>query len=254
MKDKIAIEFFGQLRMWDIQDGLEILENFFNEEGFSVDFFGTFWDDDYTNSIVDKGAFKNFKGLQLIEEPKIDDVGLQKYFYSLKKSVEQRKQTNTEYKLIIQARPDLKFKLDGDSSSRFKDILKLLDKKGNIPMVFLDRQLSHPIRAEKIEDKFIVSNELGANALSHAIDECDDFTYHIGLHYAIEKLVVNVVDIEMFFRVKLFRHALLKESNFDDDFNHDSLVDDKNLDGYVREYLKTIQDTSTLKKEMERLR
>ncbi len=54
MKDKIAIEFFGQLRMWDIQDGLEILENFFNEEGFSVDFFGTFWDDDYTNSIVDK--------------------------------------------------------------------------------------------------------------------------------------------------------------------------------------------------------
>ena len=41
---------------------------------------------------------------------------------------------------------------------------------------------------------------------------------------------------------------------FDDDFNHDSLVDDKNLDGYVREYLKTIQDTSTLKKEMERLR
>jgi len=168
--------------------------------------------------------------------------------------VEQRKQTNTEYKLIIQARPDLKFKLDGDSSSKFKNILKLLEENDDVPMVFLDRQLSHPSRTEKIEDKFIVSNELGANALSHAIDECDDFTYHIGLHYAIEKLVVNVVDIEIFFRVKLFRHALLNESNFDDDFNHDSLVDDKNLDGYVREYLKTIQDTSILKKEIERLR
>ena len=254
MKNKIAFEFFGQLRMWDIQDGLENLKNFFNEEGFSVDFFGTFWDDDYTNSLVDKGEFENFKSLQLIEEPEIDDVGLQKYFHSLKKSVEQRKQTNTEYKLIIQARPDLKFKLDGDSSSKFKNILKLLEENGDVPMVFLDRQLSHPSRTEKIEDKFIVSNELGANALSHAIDECDDFTYHIGLHYAIEKLVVNVVDIEIFFRVKLFRHALLNESNFDDDFNHDSLVDDKNLDGYVREYLKTIQDTSILKKEIERLR
>ena len=254
MKNKIAFEFFGQLRMWDIQDGLENLKNFFNEEGFSVDFFGTFWDDDYTNSLVDKGEFENFKSLQLIEEPDIDDVGLQKYFHSLKKSVEQRKQTNTEYKLIIQARPDLKFKLDGDSSSKFKNILKLLEENGDVPMVFLDRQLSHPSRTEKIEDKFIVSNELGANALSHAIDECDDFTYHIGLHYAIEKLVVNVVDIEIFFRVKLFRHALLNESNFDDDFNHDSLVDDKNLDGYVREYLKTIQDTSILKKEIERLR
>ena len=254
MKNKIAFEFFGQLRMWDIQDSLENLKNFFNEEGFSVDFFGTFWDDDYTNSLVDNGEFENFKSLQLIEEPKIDDVGLQKYFYSLKKSVEQRKQTNTEYKLIIQARPDLKFELDGDSSSKFKDILKLLEENGDVSMVFLDRQLSHPSRTEKIEDKFIVSNELGANALSHAIDECDDFTYHIGLHYAIEKLVVNVVDIEIFFRVKLFRHALLNESNFDDDFNHDSLVDDKNLDGYVREYLKTIQDTSILKKEMERLR
>ena len=254
MKNKIAFEFFGQLRMWDIQDGLENLKNFFNEEGFSVDFFGTFWDDDYTNSLVDKGEFENFKSLQLIEEPDIDDVGLQKYFHSLKKSVEQRKQTNTEYKLIIQARPDLKFKLDGDSSSKFKNILKLLEENDDVPMVFLDRQLSHPSRTEKIEDKFIVSNELGANALSHAIDECDDFTYHIGLHYAIEKLVVNVVDIEIFFRVKLFRHALLNESNFDDDFNHDSLVDDKNLDGYVREYLKTIQDTSILKKEIERLR
>jgi len=254
VKNKIAFEFFGQLRMWDIQDGLENLKNFFNEEGFSVDFFGTFWDDDYTNSLVDKGEFENFKSLQLIEEPDIDDVGLQKYFHSLKKSVEQRKQTNTEYKLIIQARPDLKFKLDGDSSSKFKNILKLLEENGDVPMVFLDRQLSHPSRTEKIEDKFIVSNELGANALSHAIDECDDFTYHIGLHYAIEKLVVNVVDIEIFFRVKLFRHALLNESNFDDDFNHDSLVDDKNLDGYVREYLKTIQDTSILKKEIERLR
>tara|TARA_B100001113_G_scaffold120062_1_gene98084 strand:- start:461 stop:1225 length:765 start_codon:yes stop_codon:yes gene_type:complete len=254
VKNKIAFEFFGQLRMWDIQDGLENLKNFFNEEGFSVDFFGTFWDDDYTNSLVDKGEFENFKSLQLIEEPDIDDVGLQKYFHSLKKSVEQRKQTNTEYKLIIQARPDLKFKLDGDSSSKFKNILKLLEENDDVPMVFLDRQLSHPSRTEKIEDKFIVSNELGANALSHAIDECDDFTYHIGLHYAIEKLVVNVVDIEIFFRVKLFRHALLNESNFDDDFNHDSLVDDKNLDGYVREYLKTIQDTSILKKEIERLR
>jgi len=64
VKNKIAFEFFGQLRMWDIQDGLENLKNFFNEEGFSVDFFGTFWDDDYTNSLVDKGEFGNFKSLQ----------------------------------------------------------------------------------------------------------------------------------------------------------------------------------------------
>ena len=67
---KIAIELFGQLRMWDAQN-LYKLESFLLENKISVDYFGTFWDDEYTNSYVDKGVFKSFTLLSNTIEPAI---------------------------------------------------------------------------------------------------------------------------------------------------------------------------------------
>ena len=45
---KIAIELFGQLRMWDSQNILDLKE-YLNSKDIAVDIFGTFWDDEYTN-------------------------------------------------------------------------------------------------------------------------------------------------------------------------------------------------------------
>ena len=109
---KIAIELFGQLRMWDAQN-LYKLESFLLENKISVDYFGTFWDDEYTNSYVDKGVFKSFKKLQLLDEPEYHGSDLTKYFLSLQKSIEQRKQyqseSNVEYTFVIHARNDLEY-------------------------------------------------------------------------------------------------------------------------------------------------
>lgn len=256
---KIAIELFGQLRMWDEQKSLEDLENFLNKEGFSVDYFGTFWDDKYTKTYVNKGAFKNFKSLQLIEEPIITDEverrnpTLRKYFHSLKKSVKQRKRYQTEhnskYEFIIQSRPDIKYYFHPDSSKFLKELVELLDKIDE-PCVFLDKKWDMKL---KPEDKFIISNELGANSLSNAIDKLSTFTYHTSLYEAINLLVGNFLEIKMFFRYYLIRHDVISEYNFDDFFTHDSVISSTNPQGFVRNYLKTIQDTTILTKEIERL-
>ena len=250
---KIAIELFGQLRMWDEQKNLEELENFLNKEGFSVDYFGTFWDDEYTKSFVDKGAFENFKCLQLLDEPEFKSYDLKKYFYSLKKSVEQRKRYQTEhnskYEFIIQSRPDIKYYFNKNSSKFLKELVELLDKIDE-PCVFLNKKWDMKL---KPEDKFIISNELGANSLSNAIDKLSTFTYHTSLYEAINLLVGNFYYINLFFRYYLIRYDVISEYNFDDLFTHDSVISSTNPQGFVRNYLKTIQDTTILTKEIERL-
>ena len=249
---RIAIELFGQLRMWDMQDSFSKLETFLNNEGFSVDFFGTFWDDEYTNSYVDKGAFEHFKSLQLLQEPNFDRYTLKKYFYSLKESVRQRKEyqnkQNINYEFVIQTRPDLEFILENEydlSSSRFKEFMVSLKKHTDTSCVFT--KIAHG--TTRVDDKFIIGNELAANKLGDSFDKCSDFRYHHGLYYAIKKLVDRIDESngsKIFFNTNLYRHKILEELNFDDDMH----TNDK---GFIREYLKDIQDTSILKGEIERL-
>lgn len=246
---RIAIELFGQLRMWDIQDSFSKLETFFNEEGFSVDFFGTFWDDEYTNSYVDKGAFEHFKSLQLLEEPNFDRYTLKKYFYSLKESVKQRKEyqnkQNINYEFVIQTRPDLEFILENEydlSSSLFKEFMISLEKYTDTSCVFTE--ILHETR---VDDKFIIGNELAANKLGDSFDKCSDFRYHHGLYYAIKKLVDRIDESRFFFSVDLYRHKILEELNFDDSIH----TNDK---GFIRDYLKDIQDTNELLSEIKKLK
>jgi|TARA_R100000081_G_scaffold13038_1_gene5204 hypothetical protein len=251
---QIAIELFGQLRMWDIQDSLSELETFFNEEGFSVDFFGTFWDDEYTNSYVDKGAFKHFKSLQLLQEPNFDRYTLKKYFYSLKESVRQRKEyqskQNINYEFVIQSRPDLEFIVnDTDSSTRLKELMILLKKYTDTSCVFTKIR-----RNQRVDDKFILGNELAANKLGDSFDKCSDFKYHRGLYYAIKELVETIDESKLFFGINLYRHKIQEELNFDDDRFDISCITSTNKTGFIRNYLKDIQDTNELISEMKRLK
>tara|TARA_A100001201_G_C4033575_1_gene184475 strand:- start:65 stop:829 length:765 start_codon:yes stop_codon:yes gene_type:complete len=251
---RIAIELFGQLRMWDIQDSLSKLETFFNKEGFSVDFFGTFWNDEYTNSYVDKGAFEHFKSLQLLQEPNFDRYTLKKYFYSLKESVRQRKEyqskQNINYEFVIQSRPDLEFIVnDTDSPTQLKELMILLKKYTDTSCVFtkvLDNQ--------RVDDKFILGNELAANKLGDSFDKCSDFRYHHGLYYATKKLVEVIDESTLFFGTDLYRHKIQQELNFDDDKCDISCITPTNNIGFIRDYLKDIQDTNELISEMKRLK
>ena len=246
---KIAIELFGQLRMWDIQDSFSKLETFLNDEGFSVDFFGTFWDDEYTNSYVDTGAFEHFKSLQLLQEPNFDRYTLKKYFYSLKESVKQRKEyqnkQNINYEFVIQTRPDLEFILENEydlSSSRFKEFMVSLKKYTDTSCVF-----TKIIHETRVDDKFIIGNELAVNKLGDYFDKGSDFRYHHGLYYAIKELVEIVDESDLFFEINLYRHKILEELNFDDSIH----TNDK---GFIRDYLKNIQDTNELLSEIKKLK
>jgi len=251
---RIAIELFGQLRMWDIQDSFSKLEAFFNEEGFSVDFFGTFWDDEYTNSYVDKGAFEHFKSLQLLQEPNFDRYTLKKYFYSLKESVRQRKEyqskKNINYEFVIQTRPDLEFILNyKNSPTQLKEFMTLLEKYTDTSCVFTE-----VFRNQKVDDKFILGNELAVNKLGDSFDKCSDFRYHHGLYYAIKELVEIIDESKLFFGTNLYRHKIEHELNFDDNRFDVSCIDSTNRVGFVRNYIKNIQDTNKLISEMKRLK
>tara|TARA_Y100000385_G_scaffold174942_1_gene180865 strand:- start:722 stop:1468 length:747 start_codon:yes stop_codon:yes gene_type:complete len=245
---RIAIELFGQLRMWDMQDSFSKLEAFFNEEGFSVDFFGTFWDDEYTNSYVDKGAFEHFKSLQLLQEPNFHRYTLKKYFYSLKKSVKQRKEyqskQNIHYEFVIQTRPDLEFIVNNsESPTQLKEFMILLKKYTDTSCVFIKVRPG----TTKVDDKFIIGNELAVNKLGDYFDKGSDFRYHHGLYYAIKELVEIIDESKLFFGTNLYRHKILEELNFDDSIH----TNDK---GFIRDYLKNIQDTNELLSEIKKLK
>ena len=257
---KIAIELFGQLRMWDAQN-LYKLESFLLENKISVDYFGTFWNDEYTNSYVDKGVFKSFKKLQLLDEPEYHRNDLTKYFLSLQKSIEQRKQyqseNNVEYTFVIHARNDLEYLFAEGSYAKearetaLKNLLKLIEENSDTPCVFLkDEEREHK---KRIDDKFIISNVLGANSLIDAYDKLSDFEYHISLYHAIQICGCKLIKIPLFFRWEAIRHQIFQKAKFDDGFCTPEIISKSNVRGDVRKYVKTIQDTQTLKDEIIRL-
>ena len=252
---RIAIETFGQLRMWDIQDSFSKLETFLNNEGFSVDFFGTFWNDKYTNSYVDAGAFEHFKSLQLLQEPDFHRYTLKKYFYSLKESVRQRKEyqskQNIHYEFVIQTRPDLEFVVNNsESPTQLKEFMTLLKKYTDTSCVFTKIRPG----TTKVDDKFIIGNELAVNKLGNSFDKCFDFRYHHGLYFAIKELVEIVDESKLFFGTNLYRHKLEKEHDFDDTRCDVSCITPTNTSGLIRYYIKDIQDTNEFLSEIKRLK
>ena len=108
MTNRILFNFFGQLRFWDLQNTIEPFKNYFVEQGCKVTIHGTFWDDEYVKKFKNQNKLDIFDKLNLIEEPNLEPLTLQKYFYSLEKSFELIKD---DYDIIISSRPDIFFQL-----------------------------------------------------------------------------------------------------------------------------------------------
>lgn len=238
---KIAIELFGQLRMWDAQNIFE-LEKYLNSKDISVDFFGTFWDDEYTNRTLDINS-NIFKKLQLLEEPERNTTDLYKYFYSLSNSINQRKvyqdKYNINYDFIIHSRSDLDYTIGDSADELLNNLFNLLDSNKNNPCIFICDKPRHP--EENIDDKIFIGNNLGSDNLesSFRLLEVDDtFRYHTSLWHAIKFCNCSLFRVPLFFKFNLLRTKFLREYNY------------KPKDDYEEAYLKTIQDTSLLKNKI----
>ena len=260
MKKRIAIEYFGQLRQWELNVSTGRLVSFLTNRGYDVDVFGTFWDDDYTHSQIELDRFKEFQALLLVEEPELlyedRNPTLKKYFYSLQNSNELRRAYRSKhklkYELVLMLRPDINFKIDSD---KFDKTLKLVENIGGKPCMFIDQNTIGTIPVdddhnyEKIEDKFIILNEAGADYISEGYKKLDYFRYHTGLKHAADKLIGYTEKIDGFLKVELIRHDIInpyKAKGWDDGYFDDEI-------GFVRRYLKYIQDSDVLKSEVDRL-
>ena len=241
---KIAIELFGQLRMWDAQNIFE-LEQYLNSKDIAVDFFGTFWNDEYTNRIlnVDKNIFKK---LQLLEEPKRNTADLYKYFYSLSNSINQRKlyqaKHNTHYDFIIHSRSDLYFIMRHDADELLNNLFNLLDSNKDNPCIFICDKPRHT--EENIDDKIFIGNSLGSDNLENSFDILkfnDIFRYHTSLWHAIKLCNCSLLRVPLFFHFNVLRTKFLKEYNYKpEDHNEEA-------------FLKSIQDTSLFKDKISNL-
>ena len=241
---KIAIELFGQLRMWDSQNILDLKE-YLNSKDIAVDIFGTFWDDEYTNRTLDLSS-NIFKKLQLLEEPERDTADLFKYFYSLSNSIKQRKiyQTkhNINYDFIIHSRNDLEFTMRHNADELLNNLFDLLNNNKNHPSIFI---CNEPRSSEdNIDDKIFIGNNLGSDNLENSFDKLksyDKFRYHTSLWHAIKLCNCFLFRVPLFFWFNILRTKFFQEYNF------------KPKDHHEEAYLKSIQDTSLLKDKISNL-
>lgn len=260
MKKRVAVEFFGQLRNWELNKSLGKIVSFFNNKGYEVDFFGTFWNDEYTRKHIAFDRFNTFKAVLLVDEPNLPDEKerptLKKYFYAIHNSNELRKayrlKNKIKYDLVLMMRPDINVKL---SSRRFDNNIKVIDGVGGKPYIFFDNRSMGPYitdggkKLKKPEDKFIILNEAGADYLAQAYSKLDYFRYHTSLMLAAEEVVGNIEHIDGFIVADLIREDITqpyKDMGWDDAYMDDEV-------GFVRNHIKRFQDTAEILNEIERL-
>lgn len=260
MKKRVAVEFFGQLRNWELNTSLGRIVSFFNNKGYEVDFFGTFWNDDYSRKHIASDNFNNFKAVLLVYEPDLPDEierpTLKKYFYSIHNSNELRKayrlKNKIKYDFVLMMRPDINVHL---SSRRFDENIKVINGVGGKPYIFFDTKSLGPYVTDegrtlkKVEDKFVILNEAGADYLAQAYFKLDYFRYHSSLMLAAEEIVKSIEYIDAFIRPDLIRVDLI--SPYTDMGWDDAYLDDEV--GFVRHHIKRYQDTDELVNEVERL-
>lgn len=260
MKKRVAVEFFGQLRNWELNTSLGRIVSFFNNKGFEVDFFGTFWNDEYSRKHIASDNFSNFKAVLLVDEPVLPDEierpTLKKYFYSLHNSNELRKayrlKNKIKYDFVLMMRPDVNVQL---SSRRFDQNIKVINGVGGKPFIFFDTKSLGPYVTDggktlkKVEDKFIILNEAGADYLAQAYFKLDYFRYHSSLMLAAKEVVGSIEYIDGFVTPHLIRVDILQpyfDSGWDDAYRDDEV-------GFVRHHIKRFQETKELVNEIERL-
>ena len=215
MTKRILLNFFGQLRFWDLQDTIEPFKNYFVEQGYKVTIHGTFWDDEYVKKFNNQNKLDIFDKLNLVEEPNLEPLTLQKYFYSLEKSCTL---INDEYDLIISSRPDIFFKITKQKHT-FSNLLN--NVKNDEIYVQKEHYQNKNHKYEKhmwwIDDKIFISNQYTLNKISQAfkyyIDKRFNFDleYHYGLVWVLDFFNIKIINDVEFFRIDMIRHWLYSQ-------------------------------------------
>lgn len=146
MAPKVAIEIFGQLRLWD-KNNFDLLIKLFNDKGFEVDILGTFYNDEYTKK-QDLSCFTKVQLINILETSK--RYTLERYFYSLSQSYEQRKkyenETGVEYQFIVACRSDIHMRINEDTYDYFD---RLIENTKHLPGPWINHQ---SVKAPNLDD------------------------------------------------------------------------------------------------------
>lgn len=257
---RMALEFFGQLRFCEIQDTIDPFINTMLEKyNIKIDTFGTFWDDEYTNDCIQKGYLNNINTIQLIKEPEEKNGNLNKYFFSLQESINQRKQyeidNNIKYDYIILSRYDNAF-----STIRTLKLESLLNQKSDnfvytsykpLPIEFFNNVTEKKCSTYKMDDQIIICSVKAANSLSKTYEyfiqgkfSTTNLKYHSSLYESLKYFNIEILEGK-FVDTNVFRHLVIKEKNINDDIWIEGV--------YMREYLKTIQSYTMFEQYLKRL-
>jgi len=244
MIKKVALHFFGQLRYVEAQHSIYPLLKFFRDREFEVDTYGTFWDDEYTQKQIREDIFKDYKSVKLITEPKVADGDLQKYFYSLENTINQRK---GEYEFIIFSRYDINFKINEVSS--FSKFYNKLINQSDKPSIFFipGTRLETKNGRKKIDDKLFICNSSGADKICRTYSKFKnkdidilDLRYHSSLLSSVEFFKLELFENIKFFTYTLIRHDYTIGINLDNTLEYENVL--------LRDYIKRFQDYNEMKK------
>lgn len=220
---KIALQLFGHLRFWEQQTVVEAVKKIANSE---VDIYGTFWKDEYSVEIDNNNGFKDFKFLELLEEPQFKSkrAPLTRYSYLLQTSKNSRMKIQLKegiyYDYILVCRPDVHLLLPNDDRiQKFRNKLKNSVDQFTID-TFSELNFKGPGKHFYIDDKIFGGKQEGINifcGIYNHIYHTDSSMFVPGHHVdpsisiKLYNLFINrILDI----RVSLTRLEHFKKQNF----------------------------------------
>lgn len=184
MAPKIAIEIFGQLRLWDKRI-FDSLIKLFKDKGFEVDILGTFYNDEYTKK-QDLSCFTKVQLINILETSK--RYTLERYFYSLSQSYEQRKkhenETGVNYQFIVACRSDIEMKIN---ERTYDDFDRLIENTKHLPGPWINHQ---SVKDPNLEDTWF----------NDQIFICNDKTLEIFKDFYYDNKNVGDNDKQVVFR------------------------------------------------------
>ena len=232
MKYNIAVQIFGQLRMWENSEQYRDFFEFLNTHVDSVDVFGSFWDDEYSRENHRAGKFNFFTDLELVPIPEVIYQGLWRWGYCLMKSRNLRKRyqnkTNKTYDFVIMMRSDLRIDIGYEEDERenvreiLKTFLNTLTSKQMIYRTWFQKEISNSsVKPYDVDDKVIYATEeaadlfcLGFNHLHNNPDSPFHSAYHTDpiSYVKMFNLLVSPFNIlAPFAWFDLIRHHYLKD-------------------------------------------
>jgi hypothetical protein len=222
----IAVQVFGQLRMWENPTYYIDFFNFLKTQADSVDIFGTFWDDEYSKEKLEGNKFDFFTETELIPIPETIYKGLWRWGYCLLKSRNFRKKyqfkNKKNYDLVIMMRPDLRIKI-GEQKT-LSQFLNTIKNKQMIYRIWFQKEISNSsIKPFDVDDKVFYATEetadlfcLGFNHLHNNIDSPFHSAYHTDpiCYVKMFNLIVSPFNLTAnFANFDLIRHHYLKDIN-----------------------------------------